>query len=604
MRVKALTTLLAVTLAVSAIVVWHVMTTSPTTIPRPLSGVGRTAVVSPACVDEGIYGCFLPSPTTPGSFITLRDLTYMTQQLGTRDQAKQRTLMQQIFADYRTRLKTMLAGPAFSGITDEGLAAVFAVTASYELKQPKNSDPSLDLNVIMSPQHSSYGLVCQGYVALANQLFYLIKPKPSSTFQMQILGIGRDSPLDNHVTMAVTGTGVSLYLDPTISIVAAGGSFDLLERKSMTYVQFPVRDDSINSIKGFRSQLQTIVRSGSFDYRSLTYAFPGTALKYAKRQEDFINLVTSENIPNRQGFFFLTVPGDYKHGVIWQLTAAGLAQVSTAGIISIVAVDRGVFGLALSGTLWEYSATGAALIRQNVAQIAPGPADKSQSIPGPSNKAIYVLLTSGGLSRYDTTLWHTVNYGGTQAVVGTGDSTFILMKSSSLYQATPAQPLVFVGRGYDGISAGYPSRLDLGSNPVCTKVSPCNGELYAHRTAAYGLGIIMRHSSGVQQVIATNVSGWGISPLRGISLNMLVGTQIYRWDSPAVPDSVFAVNGPAGSRYRNITGAGWKEVGQPWQPAMPTRGINVSSMSLIGLNLYLQAISSAGSVYTITTGTF
>jgi hypothetical protein len=139
---------------------------------------------------------------------------------------------------------------------------------------------------------------------------------------------------------------------------------------------------------------------------------------------------------------------------------------------------------------------------------------------------------------------------------------------------------------------------------VCTKVSPCNGELYAHRTAAYGLGIILRHSSGVQQVIATNVSRWGISPLRGISLNMLEGTQIYRWDSPAVPDSVFAVSGPGGSRYRNITGAGWKEVGQPWQPAMPTRGINVSSMSLIGLNLWLQAISPNGSVYTITTGTF
>lgn len=606
MRAKGLITILAIALAVSVILVSHVMTVSPTAsapTQSPTSGVSRTPVVASGCVDEGQFGCFLPGPPTQGSFITHRDLTYMTNQLATRNLVKQRTLMQRMFADYKALLQTMLSGAAFAGITDEGLAAVFAVTASYELKQPKKPVASLDLNVIMSSRYNSYGVQCQGYVALADQLFYLIKPKPSSTFQMQIIGIGRDSPIDNHVTMATTGTGVPLYLDPTTSVVAAGGSFGLLERESMTYVQFPVRDDAINSTGAFRSQVQTMVQTGNFDYRSLLYAFPGTAIKYGSRREDFINLVTWENIPNRLGFFFLTVPGDSGHGVVWQITSGGLAQVSRAGMASIVAVDGSVFGLGLSGTLWEYTAAGAPVIHTSVAQIAPGPSDNNQSAPGPNNKAIYVLFTSGALSVYDINRWHPVNYGGTQAVIGTGDSTFML-NTGSLYQAMPARRWVLVGRGYDGISVGYPPRLDLGSNPLCTKVSPCNGEYYAHTTAEYGMKILAHLSSGVQQVIAQNVSVWGTSPLRGISVDMLEGTQIYRWDSLAVPNRVFTNKRPTGSRYRDITAAGWKEIGQPWQPALPTGGIKVSSMSLINQNLWLHAIAFDGTVYQITSGTF
>jgi hypothetical protein len=527
----------------------------------------------------------------------------MTKQLATRNLAKQRTLMQQMFADYKPQLQTILADAAFSGITDEGLAAVFAVTASYELKRPMNPVPSLDLNVIMSPRYSSYGVQCAGYVALADQLFYLIKPKPSAAFQFQIIGVGRDSPIDNHVTMATTGTGISLYLDPTTSIVAAGGFFGLLERESMTSVQFPVRHDAINSTGAFRSRVQTMVQTGNFDYRSLMYAFPGTANKPGNWREDFINQITWENIPNRLGFFFLTLPGDSAHGVVWQITAGGLAQVSRVGMASIVAVDAGVFGLGMSGILWEYTAAGAPEIRTHVAQIAPGPSDSSQTAPGPNNRAIYVRLTSGALSRLDINGWHPVNYGGTKAVVGTGDATFML-NGSTLYQAIPQGSWELVGRGYDGISAGYPPRLDLGSNAVCTKASPCDGEYYAHTTAAYGLKIITRLSSGVQQVIATNVFMWGTSPLRGISVNMLEGTHIYRWDSPAVPDSVLTNNKPTGNRYRDITAAGWKETGQPWQPALPSAGIRVSSMWLSGQNLWLQVIAFNGTMYRITSGTF
>jgi hypothetical protein len=346
-----------------------------------------------------------------------------------------------------------------------------------------------------------------------------------------------------------------------------------------------------------------MVRTGNLDYRSLMYAFAGTATKYRYKREDFITLVTWENIPNRPGFFFLTVPGDSVHGVVWQITSGGVARVSSTGMASIVAVDGGVFALGLGGTLWEYTAHGAPVIRTNVAQIAPGPSDNTQSAPGPNNKAIYVRLASGALAQYDINGWHPVNNGGTQAVIGTGDATFMLT-GGSLYQIRPAQQWSLVGRGYDGIRAGYPSRLDLGSNRICTKASPCNGEYYAHTTAAAGSKIVTHLSSGVQRVIAGNVSNWGVSPLRGISVNMLIGTQIYRWDSLAVPNSIFTNSKPGGSRYRNITGAGWKEVGQPWLPAMPTNGISVSSMSFISQNLWLQAISLDGHAYQITAGTF
>ncbi len=526
----------------------------------------------------------------------------MTGQLGTANRVKQKALMQQMFSDYKVRLRALLFEDAFSGITDEGLAAVFAVTASYELKQPKNPDPSYDLNTIMSPSHSAYGLLCQGYVALADQLFYLIKPNPSPSFQIQILGVGRDSPVDNHVTMATTGTGVPLFIDPTTSVVAAGGALGLLGRKSMNYIQFPVRDDAINIPGGFRSQLQTMAHTGTFDYRSLMYAFPASAVKYRYRRADFINVVTWENIPNRQGFFFLTAPGDSKHGVVWQAAARGLAQVSNAGIAAIAAIDGGVFALAQNGVLWEYTANGAPVIHANVAQIAPGPSDQSQSAPGPNDKAIYVLFTSGALSLYDTNRWRAINNRGTQTVVGTGDATFML-KGGTLYQTRHGQQWTMVGSGYDGISLGYPSRLDLGSNPVCTKASPCNGEYYAHTTATYGREIIARFSSGAQQILAKNVSTWGVSPLRGISVNMLVGTRIYRWDSVAVPNAAFNSNKPTASRYRNITAAGWTEVGQPWRPGIPAGGINVSSMLFINQNLWLQAVSSDGTVYQITSGT-
>ena len=607
MRAKALTSIVAIALVVSGVLVWRAMTVSRAiaTVPvaRPTPTVVPTPVVAAPCVNEGQFGCFLPGLATEGSFISRQDLTTITNRLATGNLAKQRMVMQQMFATYKARLQATLSGAAFSGITDEGLAAVFATTASYELKQPRKPVPALDLNVIMSSRYRSYGLLCQGYVALADQLFYRIIPKPSAKFQLQILGIGRDSSIDNHVTMATTGTGVSLYLDPTTSVVAVGGSFDLLERKSMTLVQFPVRDDTMNSTGAFRSKVQAMVLTGNLDYRSLMYAFAGTATKYGYKRDDFINVVTWENIPNRQGFFFLTVPGDSRHGAVWQITSGGLARVSTAGVRSIVAVNEGVFALGLSGTLWKYTATGAPVIQTHVAQIAPGPNDSNSSAPGPNNKAILVLSTSGALSMYDIGGWHPVNNGGTKAVVGTGDSTFMLNRGS-LYRELSSGPWVLVGRGYDGISAGYPSRLDLGSNAVCTKASPCNGEYYAHTTAAYGLKMITRLSSGAQKVIAQNVSMWGISPLRGVSLNMLVGTQIYRWDSPAVPSRIFANNKPAVSRYRNITAAGWKEVGQPWVPKMPTRGINISSISLVGQNLWLRAISSDGTAYQITSGTF
>jgi hypothetical protein len=582
------------------------MTASPSaTVPIAdrLSGTPHIPVAAAPCIDEGQFGCFLPSTQVQGSFITREDLTTMTKQLGTGNLTTQRALMQKLFAAYKSKLKTMLSGAAFSGVTDEGLAAAFASTASYELKQPKNAGASLDINVIMSPKLSNYGLQCQGYVALADQLFYLIKPQPSAKFQLQIIGIGRDSSIDNHVTMATTGTGVSLYLDPTTSLVAAGGLFGLLERQHMPLVQFPARDDAINATGAFRSHVQTMVRIGNLDYRSLIYAVPGAAKKFGSKSEDFVNVVTWENIPNRKGFFFLTVPGDSRHGVIWQITSGGLAQVSKSGMASIVAVDGGVFGLGYSGTLWEYTAAGAVLIQNHVAQIAPGPSDATQAAPGPNKKAIYVLFDSGALSIYDIHRWHAVNNGGTQAVIGTGESTFML-NAGSLYQAGTAGPWALVGRGYDGISAGYPSRLDLSTNPTCTKLAPCNGEYYAHTTAASGSKIITHLSSGAQQVIAENVSMWGVSPLRGISVNMLIGHQIYRWDSPAVPNSIFTNNNPGGSRYRNITGAGWKEVGQPWLPAMPTSGINVSSMSFAGHNLWLQAISLDGRAYQITAGTF
>jgi hypothetical protein len=604
-RTKALTTILALVIAATAIGVWHQMSSSPTgtgPIARLLTGVGRTQVAAPPCVDEGVFGCFFSGPTTQGSFITRRDLTSMAAQLGTRNQAKQQALMQQLFANYKARLQAILSEDAFSGITDDGLAAVFAVTAAYELKQAKNPDPSYNLNVIMLPSHSKYGLLCQGYVALADQLFYLIKPKPSSAFQIQILGIGRDSPVDNHVTMATTGTGVPLFIDPTTSIVAAGGALGLLDRKPMPFVQFPVRDDAINIRDGFRSQLQAMVRTGTLDYRSLMYAFPASAAKYRYRREDLINVVTWENIQNRQGFFFLTVPGDSRHGMVWQVATSGLAPVSAAGIASIVAVDGGVFALGLNGTLWEYTATGAPLIHANVAQIAPGPSDNTQSTPGPNDKAIYVLFTSGALSLFDINRWHTINGRGTQAVIGTGDSTFML-KGGALYQTRQTQQWTLIGSGYDGISGGYPARLDLASNPVCTKASPCNGEYYAHTTAPYGREIIARFSSGAQQILAKNVSTWGISPLRGISVNMLVGTQIYRWDSVAVPNAAFNSNKPTAGRYRNITAAGWTEVGQRWLPGMPAGGIHVSSMALINQDIWLQAVSTNGTVYQITSGT-
>jgi len=130
--------------------------------------------------------------------------------------------------------------------------------------------------------------------------------------------------------------------------IAAVQILGLLDRKPMTLVQFPVRDDAINIRDGFRSELQTMVHTGTFDYRSLMYVFPGSAAKYRYRREDFINVVTWENIQNREGFFFLTVPGDSKHGAVWQVAASGLAPVSAAGIASIVAVDGGVFALGLS----------------------------------------------------------------------------------------------------------------------------------------------------------------------------------------------------------------------------------------------------------------
>ncbi|HVO29417.1 MAG TPA: hypothetical protein VMV18_01720, partial [bacterium] len=131
-----------------------------------------------------------------------------------------------LFPLYRGKLQAEL-GPAFAGISDEGLALAFAVDVAYEAMPYRSDgsdwDPPLSRDSPADMLADGTGLLCDEYVTLAIELFYAIDPQDaSSTVRITPIGWRTDSPLGNHAEAFVTGAGVPMLLDPTWGLVARG----------------------------------------------------------------------------------------------------------------------------------------------------------------------------------------------------------------------------------------------------------------------------------------------------------------------------------------------------------------------------------------------
>jgi len=162
-------------------------------------------------------GCFYNSATNSTTrFVTQSDIVSIKNNPAS---------IATIYPKYRVALQGKL-GSAFAGINDNGLALIFAALSAYEtvpytgVNITANSD-SFDLATMMQDGNS---LVCDQYTSLAIQLFYLIKPQnlPGNSVIISGAGWRSDSPVENHVQLFATNTGVPIMVDPTYAIFAVG----------------------------------------------------------------------------------------------------------------------------------------------------------------------------------------------------------------------------------------------------------------------------------------------------------------------------------------------------------------------------------------------
>ena len=192
-------------------------------------------------------------------------------------------------------------GPASAGITDEGAALAFAGVVAYELKGYRAAGSSAPVpaswqlgDLLAAPE-----LVCNEYVELALQLFYGAYPQ-TDTSPLQIVAVGwrRDSPVNNHAQLLVTGAGVDLLIDPDLGLVARTTLSDLLAHVAVMAGGVFVRTDRADAnLQEFKPKVLNALASGTFDPKYLIYSFVASdagqagGLKLYASAEDFTTAV-------------------------------------------------------------------------------------------------------------------------------------------------------------------------------------------------------------------------------------------------------------------------------------------------------------------------
>ena len=389
--------------------------------------------------------------------------------------------------------KLTAASPLYGSINDDGLALIFTSTLAFEL-----IDACTRINTTMSAidtinNRATMGVACQGFASLALQLFYQIKP--NSTLMVTNFGTSRDSSVDDHSIIAAFGSGtgggsgVDLFVDPTVSIVAPVSLWGLLTHQSVAQsaiVQFSQRVGNPEGV--YRQEDIGMITQGTLDFRTLLYAYSGlsdpanptfgktrfldpTPINRTYQVYDLTSAAASSNITAPAFWYVDGVAGD-----LWELSSAGLyntgynASAISSGTngIYFIQAKTGYLLAYLTGTSGFFNVTSGGANLQ-ATSMAPHVSNAYLWFVDPSTKLWYT--NSAGQAFVGNT-------GGTTMVVGTGDTVQQLTAGGQLYEATAAHSFTLVDASVHGLWQSKPTGWDFATSPKCQTTSDpaCRGD--------------------------------------------------------------------------------------------------------------------------------
>ena len=387
-------------------------------------------------------------------------------------------------------------GPAFAGITDEGAALAFAGVVAYELKGYRTAGSSAPVpaswqlgDLLAAPE-----LVCNEYVELALQLFYGAYPQ-TDTSPLQIVAVGwrRDSPVNNHAQLLVTGAGVDLLIDPDLGLVARTTLSDLLAHVAVMAGGVFVRTDRADAnLQEFKPKVLNALASGTFDPKYLIYSFVASdagqagGLKLYASAEDFTTAVVRG--PD-DGFWYLQADGE-----VWKADGTGQAlALSNADDLATGPNAEAVYARTSDGSVYARSGAGPwALVRTDVASIAAGQAGRS----------VLLLANTGELWNIDAAGLVRLGQGVADIETGqNGGGVYVLASTGGTVQ-------VYNASGW----------IDLGRNDIAQVVGDKSGQGVYVRTVAGDLYRINAFGAWdlLQQGVSDVLPGIG-----GLTLNVL-----------------------------------------------------------------------------------
>lgn len=250
-------------------------------------------------------------------------------------------------------------GPQFRGITEGGAALAFAGVVAYELKAYRSTTDSSNpaptsrnmVDLMAVPR-----LVCDEYVSLATQLFYLAYPQSdSSPIKIYAVGWRRDSPVGNHAEFFVTGGGVPLLVDPDLGLIARTTLHDLLNHVAVAERAVFVRTNRpADATASLLLRERKALAGGAFDADFLIYSFAVRDLgqhdgpKYSYSWSDF----TSSVAHGTDGRVWYTTGA----GALYVVNQNGIERVQKTGVVDVEPAPHGdaIYALSKSGAVYRY----------------------------------------------------------------------------------------------------------------------------------------------------------------------------------------------------------------------------------------------------------
>ncbi len=290
------------------------------------------------------------------------------------------------FQKYKTAILKKL-GENFLGISDEGLAFIFATIVAYESIPYRFSEDVFEkrrpvqLVPIQMMEHG-VALVCNEYASLVIQLAHYIYPhQESSQLNVNVIGWRKDSPTGNHAVVFISGTGVPLMLDPMAGIVARGKLVDLLQGQALI---LSADDFTTRIIDGWdangrplnilraRKELKEVYTHAdlfkvSYSFGPIIYSFVASGIRgFVATGDDFI---TEFTVGHPNTYYLLTSVGQ-----LWQINKNGCYIADTYNRYSkIVGTNNSlVYALTIDGILYQINKLGTKRISIGIKSLCEG----------------------------------------------------------------------------------------------------------------------------------------------------------------------------------------------------------------------------------------